>query len=213
MKIMTFNVRIWTRDTDSSSDVFWKKRMARMEALIKKENPDIICFQEMVFPATCYIPSGYKRVGISAHHSMFVRKGFNCKVSNHCFSIFYEYADFDTKECGHFRLVNVHPRWEEDLSKKALTKVNELVMGRSFVVCGDFNVTIEDARKNGLTEGDSVRETLGLEKKDTFKNYTRPTESHGEIDHFIIGGMPYPKSYKLIEDYSMSDHCPLIIEL
>ena len=211
MKIMTFNVRIWTRDTDSSSNRFWKTRMQKMKDLILRENPDIICFQEMMFPATNYIPSGYKRVGISAHHSMFINKKSGITAKNHCFSIFYEYADIKGQGME-FRLVNVHPRWEEDLSTKTLSKVQDLVKARKCVVCGDFNVFIEDVRRNGLTRGYSVREYLGIEKKDTFENYNRPTESHGEIDHFIVGGMQMPKTYTLIEDYSMSDHRPLFIE-
>ena len=211
MKIMTFNVRIWTRDTDSSANTYWKKRMARMEELISRENPDIICFQEMMFPATCYIPSGYKRVGISAHHSIFIKKNAGIKTRNHKFKIFYEYVDMDIQGFGEFKLFNVHPRWEENLAQKTFADLNNDIGDyRKCIVCGDFNANLEDARKNGLV-GTSVREALGIEKKDTFQNYTKEYQ-HDEIDHFILNRMPLPKSYKIASDYDVSDHKSVVIE-
>lgn len=212
MKIMTFNARIWTRDTDKGKETYWENRMIKMNDLINQEQPDIICFQEMMFPATLYIPKNYKRVGISAHHSIFIKKqGVNIKVKKHCFSIFYEYADLYVEGFGDFRLVNIHSRWEEKVSKNVFQKVGELVAGKAFVMCGDFNVNLDDARNNGCTYGFSAREYLELEKKDTFQNYTKDYQ-HDEIDHFIFNTIQFPKEYKLIETYSMSDHRPVFLK-
>ena len=204
LRLMTFNVRVWTRDTDSKSDTFWKKRMERMRDMINRECPDIICFQEMNFPATCYIPSNYRRVGISASHSIFVKKGIS--TSNHKFKIFYEYCKIADK----FYLFNVHTRWEENVAKNTFSNISSDCVGKKAIICGDMNATLEDVRKNGL-KGVSVREELGLEPVDTFQNYTKEYQ-HGEIDHFITVNMGKVSSYKVIEDYSMSDHRPVMIE-
>lgn len=211
MKIMTFNVRIWTRDTDSSANTFWKKRMARMEELISRENPDVICFQEMMFPATCYIPSGYKRVGISAHHSIFIKKNNGIKTRNHKFKIFYEYVDITIPKYPEFRLFNIHTRWEDNIAARTFTGVTEDMKCHKCILCGDFNAELEDARRNGLV-GTSVREDLGIEKKDTFQNYTKEYQ-HGELDHFIVYNIwGLPSSYKIASDYDVSDHKSVIIE-
>lgn len=210
MKIMTFNVRIWTRDTDSSANTYWKKRMRRMEELISRENPDIICFQEMIFPATCYIPSGYKKIGLSAHHSIYIKKGTAIETRNHKFKIFYEYVDMYVPGFTNFRLFNIHTRWEDNIAASTFGGVTEDMGNRNVVMCGDFNATLEDARKNGLV-GTSVREALGLEPKDTFQNYTRDWQ-HGEIDHFIVNNFGLPKTYRIVSDYDISDHKAVVIE-
>lgn len=211
MKIMTFNARVWTRDTKPSSEKYWKTRMEKMKDLINEEKPDILCFQEMMFPATCFIPKGYKRVGLSVSHSIFVRKSSKIKAKHHRFRIFFEYTDIISKEFGDFRLFNVHTRWEEKVAKKTFSNIIEKMGKKKCILCGDFNSSIEGVRKNGLTAGFSVREELGLEKKDTFQNYTREYQ-HAEIDHFIIQDVQVPSCFKIINSYEMSDHKPIIIE-
>jgi len=51
MKILSHNVRVWTRDRDKNSDWYWKLRMERISDVISQIDPDILCFQELSFPA------------------------------------------------------------------------------------------------------------------------------------------------------------------
>lgn len=50
--------------------------MEAMERMIEDVNPDIICFQELMYPATRYVPRGYRRVSwMNISHPIYVRKG------------------------------------------------------------------------------------------------------------------------------------------
>ena len=60
--ILSFNVREWSRDTDKEKETFWKNRMEAMKKMIEEVSPDVICFQELMPPATRYVPDGYKSV-------------------------------------------------------------------------------------------------------------------------------------------------------
>jgi exonuclease III len=184
--------------------------MKKMKQMIEDEDPDIICFQELICPATCYIPSGYKKVGISAHHQMYIKKSSGIKARKHEFHIFYECADITLPNGETFKLFNVHPRWEEKIARKVFADIRKKMGNNSCILCGDFNANIEDATNNGLI-GVSARIALGNEKVDTFQNYIRDYQ-HDEIDHFIIYAYEFPKTHRVIEDYSMSDHRPVIIE-
>ena len=66
--ILSFNVREWSRDTDKEKETFWKNRMEAMNKMIQDVSPDVICFQELMPPATRYVPDGYKSVGLSVSH-------------------------------------------------------------------------------------------------------------------------------------------------
>ena len=92
-----------------------------MERMIEDVNPDVICFQEMLFPATRYVPDGYKRVsGLNVSHPIFVRKGL--KVNAHSLSIYWEACTVEgIRIAGAENVVHVQPpffRGGADLSHK-----------------------------------------------------------------------------------------------
>ena len=180
--------------------------MAAMERMIVDVDPDIICFQEMLYPATRYVPDGYKRVsGINISHPIFVRKGI--KYSGHSNSIYWEACVIDG-----IWIVNVHSRWEKEVLERVVRQVNAQLTGRD-LACGDWNVSLASLQNAGLRMT-SARATLGVPEEDTFANFNRPRESHGAIDHFFLNGLT-PVSYRMITDgygcSKISDHYPIVL--
>ena len=204
--IMSFNVRDWTRDTDKSQDTFWKKRMESMRKMIEDISPDIICLQEVLPPVGRYIPEGYKSVGLSVSHPIYIRETLS--ASKHRFSIFWESC-----VVSGLKIVNVHSRWESDIVARTVANVNGQLTGRD-VACGDWNTFLGTLLEAGL-KMESARTILGIPETDTFTNFTKP-ESHGAIDHFFVNGVK-PLSYRMItEGYGsprISDHYPIVLTI
>lgn len=208
LRILSFNVRTWTRDLDSDSEVYWRKRMAAMERMIEDVDPDVLCFQEMLFPATRYVPRGYRRVSaLNISHPIFVRKGLG--VSDHSLAMRWEACTVEG-----VRIINVHSSWDKEVTERTVEQVNAQLTGCT-VACGDWNVRLAALQSAGL-QLQSARVLLGLPEEDTFANFTRPQESHGPIDHFFLCGLT-PLRYRLITDSygsaKMSDHYPLLLDI
>ena len=210
LRVLSFNVRTWTRDRDSDSDVFWRTRMAAMERMIEDLDPDVLCFQEMLFPATLYVPAGYRRVGaLNISHPIFVRKGL--KVQGSELSVRWQACTVEG-----IRVINVHSSWDGEITARTVEQVNAQLAGRELALaCGDWNVRLAALQKAGL-QMESARELLGIPEDDTFANFKRPLESHGPIDHFFVSGMT-PLSYRMITDgygcSKMSDHYPIVLDV
>lgn len=208
LTILSFNMRWWTRDRESDSPVYWKKRMAAMEKMILDVDPDVICFQEYLAPAGSYVPSSYKRVGVTASHPIFIKRSL--KASKHEVAVFWDRCVVDG-----INIFCVHTRWENDLLLKAVGQINERLTGTD-VACGDWNNGLGTMKNSGL-KMESAREQLGVDEIDTFANYKRPEQSHGAIDHFFVTGGVKALSYSMITDgygcSSMSDHYPILLRV
>ena len=211
LRVLSFNVRTWTRDLDADSDVFWRTRMEAMERMIEDLDPDILCFQEMLFPATRYVPDGYKRVsgGVNISHPIFVRKGV--KWQDHEVAVRWEACTVEG-----VRIINVHSSWDGEITARTVEQVNaQLTDCEMALACGDWNVRLAALQKAGL-QMESARVLLGVPEDDTFANFTRPQESHGPIDHFFVAGLQ-AVSYRMITDpygcSKMSDHFPIVLDI
>ena len=206
MKILTFNARIWTRDTTKrEEETYWKNRMKKMTEMIKKYDPDIICFQEMMFPATCYIPKEYKRVGLTTQHPIYIKKDMN--YSNHCFRVHLDTATINED----LRIVNVHSHWDKSVNEETNKKIEkEAAKYKKVIACGDFNNSESDIKLPSYTHI-----PLEPEGQDTFINYTKPEESHGIIDHFYVKGLPTKnvKGMIIMEYGRISDHYPVLMTI
>ena len=210
-KILSLNIRIWTRDTKRQSEHWWVARYRAIHEYIKEQDPDVICLQEVWWPAKYVLrlgKLGYKKTGWGFSHPIYVRK--RAKVSERAVSIFSTMAIVD--EVQYF---SVHAHWEEKKFSKAMAWIREHKWNREFVAAGDFNKSATSVR-DGLYPclADSVRVLLGLKAEDTFVNYKRPTESHGEIDHFFCSyGSMYFKQIKSYEvgTGNLSDHRPIVL--
>ncbi|MBR4818418.1 MAG: hypothetical protein IKZ72_07280, partial [Bacteroidales bacterium] len=73
LRVLSFNVREWTRDRDESGEYFWRRRMEAMRRMIEDVDPDVICLQEVLPPAGNFVPDGYRRVGVGVSHPIYVR--------------------------------------------------------------------------------------------------------------------------------------------
>lgn len=209
---MSFNVRVWTRDTDKSKPGFWKTRMERACQMVESYKPDILCLQECWPPVTqMFERIGYKKVSCLTHHIIFVRNGSTFKVKGRGFKIHEDWIDLTNG----WRIINVHSRWDDKTRRKNIAEINKLVEGRKAIACGDFNNDLRTLVNDGLNLT-SVRAVLNLPEEDTFENWTRPTESHGEIDHFMINkALPNFTNYQVIKEAPgeerWSDHWPIMM--
>ena len=208
LRILSFNVRTWTRDRDADSGVFWRTRMEAMERMIEDVDPDVLCFQEMLFPATRYVPNGYRRIGaVNISHPIYVRKGL--QVRNTELAIRWQACTVEG-----VRIINVLASWDADITQRTVEQVNAQLTGCD-VACGDWNVRLASLQKAGL-QMESARMLLGVPEDDTFANFKRPAESHGPIDHFFVRGST-PLSYRMITDgygcSKMSDHYPILLDV
>ena len=210
MKIYCQNVRVWTRDRDKSSEWFWKKRMARIRAMIMSQDPDILCLQELSFPANLYLPKNYRRVGLTASHPVYVKSGI--KTRHHRF-----HFRFDTVELpgpGLF-LVNVHLHWDDKIFNRCIRRINKAVnkaveKGLKVVVCGDFNKGYLQVR-DSLTPAATV-----LPPDEMFYTFHNPLkDTYGTIDYFAVSRDLVGKVDRKVEAgmVTTSDHLPLILTI
>lgn len=206
LRVLSFNVREWTRDRDEAGEYYWRKRMEAMTRMIEDVDPDVICLQEVLPPVGNYVPDGYRRVGVGVSHPIFVRD--TMKASRHSFAVFWEACTVSG-----IRIANVHSRWEKEIVERTVKQVNGQLTGRD-VACGDWNTGLRSIESAGL-QMQSARTMLGEPETDTFANFTK-AESHGAIDHFFVNGVT-PVSYRMITDgygvSRISDHWPIVLDI
>lgn len=214
IKILSLNVRTLYRDLKRSSTHYWVNRYRKIHNYIKSESPDVICLQEVWWPAKYVLKLGelgYKKTGWGFSHPIYVKK--NMKVSKCRTSIFSTTAIVD----GWIQVFSVHCRWEDNLFKRAMNKIMDWRMKFAFepaisgIAAGDFNRSDTSSICNAVCLS-SLRELMGKPSADTFANYKRPEESHGEIDHFCISAGVDASDYRVGPD-DMSDHRPIICEI
>ena len=209
MRIMSFNVRVWTRDRDETSPDYWKGRLAAILRCVRDKDPDVICLQECLPRMAKAIKGlGYKSAGVSFHHLMLVRKTMRCR--RHRWRVFMDWCDVDG-----LRIINVHSRWEGRVVNDVVDDLTRLAAGKVAIACGDFNTTAAALSQAGLGLR-HVRTELGLPERDTFQNFNKK-ESHGEIDHFYVNRVT-PREYTVITDNygcpgRMSDHYPIMLTI
>lgn len=210
--VMSLNVRVWTRDRSKSSEHWWIKRYKAIHEYIKEQAPDIICLQEVWWPAKYVLrlgALGYKKTGWGFSHPIFVRK--NLKVSKRRVSLFSTMAIV-----GDIQVFSVHCRWEEKLFQRAMMWIRKNQIrhywSKPCIVCGDFNRSNISSIYDATNHMRSARNFLNVSRKDTFANYKRPTQSHGELDHIFF--MPIygfkPLTYT-IGPSDLSDHRPVVV--
>lgn len=197
MKVMSLNCRVWTRDTGRRSPRHWRRRMERIRRFIIDEAPDVLCLQELSFPMNLWIPKGYRRVGLSASHHIYVRKGVKARPL--WFAVHHNAAEVDG-----IRIINVHGTW-----RKCMDKVWERLRKESrrlpCLIAGDFN------HRSG-----TVADRLGARTLDTGDAVTfrrNFTGSSGSVDHCVSFGLPWVSCRVVRDSFMMSDHLPLVIDV
>ena len=210
MKIMTFNVGIWTRNTKKSDRFYWKDRMNAMGAMLNTHLPDVICFQELWFPASRYVPRQYRKVfGTGWEHPIYVRRGV--KVGFRMFSIFWSMA-----KVNGIRIFSVHGHWSAKRTERICDSLRAVYANglTPSVLAGDWNVEYADLYKHTQLLN-SARVVMHKAKEDTYVHFTDP-DRRGEIDH-ILAYQTYPRDYKIIygcfgaKGGRISDHYPIMV--
>lgn len=207
MKILTFNVRQWSRDLNKKLPTYWITRAKGIKKLIESEDPDIILFQEMTFPMTLYIPKGYKKAtGLSISHHIYCRKNFNVVWST--FKLHYAQAIIKSiPDMPAVNVFSVHSHWEEKIYKKVANKIYCNLEGYPIVniAGGDWNTNPKAVKK--LLRPLVIKST----GKITFQNYEKP-EQFDELDYFAISSTLNVTDIQMI-DKDLSDHKPVIINI
>lgn len=213
MKVVSFNVRTWTRDISCKSEYNWIKRLKAIKKFIKDYNPDVICLQEALFPVDWIIRfMGYRFAGFSITHPILVRKNV-FKVLKHKFRIHMDYAKvkFDRKT---YDIFSIHSHWNKDILIKNCNQVNKFIETKNVIACGDWNNEVNTIKSLNILSLNSAREKLGIERQLTFENFTNPDK--GEIDHFMCSNNINLINYQVVyENYGvsrMSDHYPIILQ-
>lgn len=202
MKLLSCNVRIWTRDINPKSEHYWPKRMKNLAALIEKEKPDILCLQELWWPASRYIPKNYKRIGISLSHHIYVRQYTHHPIFEPLKRIWrLRWRMVVFRVWGYYdcAIASVHLHWDKQILErniKAMTK--HILQPETYMLVGDWNNTAEKI---------SLRGEVSLPDEPTFRNFD--TGDEYKIDLAFEWGLLNVHG-KIGPDIG-SDHKPIII--
>lgn len=206
MKILTLNCRQWSRDLKKKESTYWVKRAKKIAKLICRENPDIICFQELTFPMTLFIPKEYKKaVPFSISHHIYCKKNFKVALKqwhlHWCRAIL-------TPEDGStsINVFSVHSHWDDKIYTRVINQILNRFFYASWIINiagGDWN-TDPEVIEPFLRGGVKMRKTNKL----TFQNWTKP-EQQGSLDYFITLNGSY--QVNKLDDF-ISDHYPVILE-
>jgi len=204
MKIYCHNVRVWTRDRDKSSEWYWKARMSRISDLIAAEQYDILCLQELSFPANLRLPGGYRRLCPSISHPIYVRKGI--KTRRHRFHTRWDECEVKVGE-EWMLLINVHLHWKESIFTRSIEAIRDridtaIAEGQGFVACGDWNVG-----RDILEDEFNYKAYVFPWDSYTFKNSN--TGKEGKIDFFVANYADIWENDIYIGDAVLSDHRPI----
>ncbi len=221
MKILSLNVRVWTRDLKKSNPIYWRKRLEGMVTLIINKAPDVICLQEAFFPFTRIFLKAlkkkhyqYYRVGFSFSNPILVKSWVKPYAHKSWFTIHLHGVTFSKvlhqNQAGAscqdtFEIINVHSHWNKRVISKNLRQISRRKKNNiPIIACGDFNNTLGSIMGLIVTRGIefySIREMCWVEPKGTFAKMDE-SEPKMEIDHFLYFPAPlevpcylFPKNY------------------
>ena len=200
MKVISFNVRQWSRDIKKSELGYWKKRARAIRDWLTIANPDLIFFQELTYPMTCCVPAGYKKAtGCSVSHHIYCKEGY--KVLNHEWHMRWCRALIETPQ-GTVNAFSIHTHWDEKIYRKTCTEITSKLEGGALNIAGgDWN-----------NEPDAIRPLvqpmmLLRTGQNTFKNWE--TGKEAEIDFFAIWPYKASKCAAFPDFGYFSDHKPI----
>lgn len=207
MKVITYNIRSWYRDTKAGPRN-WKRRAADIKALLTKEQPDVILLQEALPPMTAKcIPDGYvKASGCSISHHIFIRKGF-AEVEGKEWHIHWTRARLRLPDATRWDVVSVHGHWDEGKTARLADDLNALHgLGADVLIAGDWNNIPADMRPHLFPT------YLLYSAGTTFKNWE--TGKRAVLDYFAMDRPTQAEAFLVPNcSWSYSDHLPVMIEI
>lgn len=191
---------------------FWMKRMSRMRKMLLQEKPDVICFQEMRWPATLYIPRDYFRVSGDTSHPIYLKRNSSEIIDymDRGTESFMSSVSIFCHDGGDWLvLYNVHLSCNDAVREEQLEFLSLCTKYRQHVlICGDFNATQDWVMPNFS----SYLHALNNKNIETYTNLE--TGEGACIDHFI-GNVD--KKWCLVYNGTRvgyySDHYPVILKI
>lgn len=227
LKILSLNLRIWTKHKNPCDKNFWLKRTCQQAALFDKYDPDIICLQERIYPVGQELLglNNYKVFGNrSSRLPIFIKKSF---LKKYDVRKRYSYGG-TSKENGHGNYIigiyekgtnnlivyvqNSHLSWEVDKLR------DEFACGflRNTIFCGDCNGTIHTLYKRWKEfgyENDFIQFYYDEGDQPTYISYKDQTDKCN-LDHF--GHTPLngtlELTHQILPEYT-SDHFPILANI
>lgn len=204
MKILTYNVRSWYRDT-AAGWANWRKRADRIRATIKDAAPDVLLLQESLPPMTArLLPDGYHAAGCSISHHVFVRDGF-AEVERAGWHLRWCWALLRLPNAKRVAVVCVHTRWEKDIREATAKAITTLRTGGAPIIAGgDWN-----------NEPDVMRLPLfplELRTTDLTTHQNWETKKEAELDYFAVSSNVAASAYWL-GSWTDSDHLAVMLEV
>lgn len=139
MKVLTYNVRSWYRDTKDGLR-HWRKRADRIRKTIASAAPDVLLLQEALPPMTRRIvPEGYRSAGCSISHHIYVRDGF-AEVERFRWHLRWCWALLRLPNAKRVAIFCVHTRWEQSIREATAKAIVMQRTGDSPIIAGgDWN--------------------------------------------------------------------------
>ena len=220
MKVLSFNVRVWTRDLNpKKKERYWKNRMDAIRSFIRFKNPDIICFQELSYPATNYVPHSYERVGCTVSHPIYIRKD-RFEVKKHIFRIHFDYVSLIDKTTNkEYDVFNVHSHWNKKTLEENLSNIGEMAdVNKNTIMCGDWNNDFDTLNQYALFEDFP----LINHGKITFEHFDKYQVN--SVDFFATNVAENDEQYLFCDvpnrvkrgryfPVTMSDHYPVVLDI
>lgn len=213
MRVMSFNVGIWTRNRSKQDPFYWKDRANKMQIFFKLiYNPDVICFQELWYPHNTYIPKYFKKVfGTGWEHPIYVLN--NYKVRKSWFHIFWSAAHIKSESEKEFIVINMHGHWNNKIFTRICKQIRKFVYKHSYdkiIICGDFNNTPDVIAKQ--LPFDNAADLINNHVI-TYKHFYDDNRT-GELDYCLVYNIDNVLNFRVYDELIRycSDHAAVEVE-
>ena len=221
-RIISLNVRLWTKENNPFKPHFWLWRTFKQAGLFRRENPDIICLQEVEKPVGRFLLGlwNYKGFAIDTRIPIFVKKSFlkqfttyrcvsvcgNADTNGHGIATLSLYRTYEKP----LHIQNCHYSWQTEEVKDEM----EFGFCENTIFCGDMNTDINRFIDNLKEYADLNDSNFVIYPKTpegpTYISYGEPLKYRGDIDQFGYVGFNPPKAEVVVLPDRVSDHFPIL---
>jgi len=227
LKILSLNVRLWTKENNPFKPHFWLWRTLKQAKLFHRENPDIICLQEVQKPVGKFLLRLWKYKGFftDTRIPIYIKKPL-LQPSKGGYDFYPHFSGGTSKENGHgtssvdfyqpeavhrsFSIQNCHHSWETD----KFTEEIKDGYWEPTIFCGDMNISrdrfIQQLKDITWLSDKELTVYPKTPEGPTYVSYGEPLKYRGDIDQFGYVGKNPPKAKVIILPDKVSDHFPIL---